>query len=403
MNWLKNNWKKILIFILLIVFDLFFHVFFLFSGSVVYFTLFSASILLIFSLSIFEKFYKNFLFFVLFLLFIQALIYFIPFPKCSYMFKTNPGYACKCSGVKKYYFTGNECVGKITKCYNYFKNPNIREEEIRKLYDKNIYDPKFEVSCDSFPENLDYLYPIPLSPLSLRDKTTMKFEHFIVKSWEDDYPNLALNEYFCMRAIKNAKLPTPEFYITDDLKMFIMKRFDIDEDNSYLGFEDMCVLTARATEEKYDGGYEEIARVIKDIIAPQKRKESLKILFKAVIMNHLLRNGDGHLKNYGIVYKNDYKDSYLAPIYDVITTTIYIKNDIPALRLGDAKLWWREKTYKTFAKQSCGLSNSEYKSILLECKEAITKTKQEINNYKADDKNSKDFLEKLKECWYETI
>ena len=40
----------------------------------------------------------------------------------------------------------------------------------------------------------------------------MKFEHFIVKSWEDDYPNLALNEYFCMRAIQYANLPTPEFY-----------------------------------------------------------------------------------------------------------------------------------------------------------------------------------------------
>jgi len=239
--------------------------------------------------------------------------------------------------------------------------------------------------------------------LKAHNKTTMKFEHYIVKSWEDDYPNLALNEYFCMRAIKNANLPTPEFYITDDLKMFIMKRFDIDEDNSYLGFEDMCVLTARDTEQKYDGSYEEITRVIKDIIAPQKRKESLLILFKAIIMNHFLRNGDGHLKNYGILYKNDYKDSYLAPIYDVITTTIYIKNDIPALRLGDGKLWWKEKTYKTFAKQSCGFSNKEYDTIVAECKEAILKTKQEIDDYKIDNKDGQNFLQLLKKSWCEFI
>ena len=81
--------------------------------------------------------------------------------------------------------------------------------------------------------------------LKAYDKTTMKFENYIVKSWEDNYPNLALNEYFCMKACSYAKLPTPEFYISDDFKMFVMKRFDILEDGTYLGFEDMCVLTAR--------------------------------------------------------------------------------------------------------------------------------------------------------------
>jgi serine/threonine-protein kinase HipA len=239
--------------------------------------------------------------------------------------------------------------------------------------------------------------------LKAHNKTTMRFEHYIVKSWENNYPNLALNEYFCMRAIKNANLPTPEFYISDDLKMFIMKRFDINTDNSYLGFEDMCVLTARGTQQKYDGSYEECARVIKDVISPKKRKESLKIFFTSLVMNHLLKNGDGHLKNYGVLYKDDFDNSYLAPIYDVITTTIYIKNDIPALRLGDGKLWWKEKTYKSFAKQSCGVSNKEYETILKECKDAIIKTKSEIDNYKSDDKDVVLFLHKLKECWKEEL
>lgn len=238
--------------------------------------------------------------------------------------------------------------------------------------------------------------------LKAHNKTTMKFEHYIVKSFEDEYPNLALNEYFCMKACSYAKLPIPEFYISDSFKMFIMKRFDIFEDK-YLGFEDMCVLTARGTEQKYDGSYEECARIIKDIIPPHRRKDSLKIFFKAIIMNHLLKNGDGHLKNYGILYKNDFEDSYLAPIYDVITTTIYIKNDIPALRLGDGKLWWKEKTYKSFAKQSCGLSNNEYNSILKECKNAIVKTKNEINTFKERNQKLKDFLDNLTDCWSEII
>ena len=238
--------------------------------------------------------------------------------------------------------------------------------------------------------------------LKAHNKTTMKFEHYIVKSWENNYPNLALNEYFCMKTCSYANLPTPEFYISDDFKMFIMKRFDILEDK-YLGFEDMCVLTARATEQKYEGSYEECVRVIKDIVSPSKRKESLKIFFKAIVINHLLKNGDGHLKNYGILYQNDFEDSYLAPIYDVITTTVYIKKDIPALRLGDGKLWWKEKTYKTFAKQSCGLSNSEYQYILKECEEAMIKTKNEINKFKLNNPNVKNFLEDLVDCWDEKI
>ncbi|MFA6196621.1 MAG: type II toxin-antitoxin system HipA family toxin [Sulfurimonas sp.] len=239
--------------------------------------------------------------------------------------------------------------------------------------------------------------------LSAHNKTTMKFEHYIIKSWEKEYPNLALNEYFCMRAVKNANLPTPEFYLSDDLSMFVMKRFDVKEDGTYLGFEDMCVLTARGTEQKYDGSYEECVRVIKDIISPQKKNVALKIFFKALVMNHLLQNGDGHLKNYGILYENDFTDSFLAPIYDVITTTIYIKNDIPALKMSDAKLWWKEKSYKNFAKQSCDLSNKEYENILLECQEAIKTTKKEMVAFESKDSVVLEFLEKLSACWRESI
>jgi serine/threonine-protein kinase HipA len=239
--------------------------------------------------------------------------------------------------------------------------------------------------------------------LSAHNKTTMKFEHYIIKSWNNEYPQLALNEYFCMKAIQKSGLKTPEFYLSNDLSMFIIKRFDIKDDGSYLGFEDMCVLTGRGTDEKYEGSYEECTRVIKDIISPQGRREALKSFFKAIVMNHLLQNGDAHLKNYGILYDTNHTDAYLAPIYDVISTTVYIKNDIPALNLGNAKLWWKEKTYKLFAKQSCNLSNKEYQDILLQCTEAIIQTKKELNNFKTDSQNIKEFLVNLKNSWKENI
>ncbi|MCK9338198.1 MAG: type II toxin-antitoxin system HipA family toxin [Arcobacteraceae bacterium] len=292
------------------------------------------------------------------------------------------------------YMLGRVKFDKIIEC-----DDKISLDEILNSSKQNLFDELM----DKFAIRSGISGIQPKLLLQAHNKTTMKFEHYIVKSWESNYPNLGLNEYFCMRAIQNAGLTTPEFYISDDLSMFVMKRFDVKEDNSYFGFEDMCVLTARGTEQKYDGSYEECTRVIKDIIPPQKRKDSLKIFFKAIIMNHLLQNGDGHLKNYGIVYENDFNDSLLAPIYDVITTTLYIKNDIPALKMGDDKLWWSEKTYKAFAKQSCGLSNKEYLEILDECITSIKTTKKEIEDFSIKDDKIKIFLENLVNCWKESL
>ena len=39
---------------------------------------------------------------------------------------------------------------------------------------------------------------------------------------------------------------------------------------------------------------------------------------------------------------------------------------------------WKEKTYKTFVKLSCGLSNKEYEEVIVNCQSAIERTKKEI-------------------------
>ncbi|MBS8121523.1 hypothetical protein VAMP_6n29 [Candidatus Vampirococcus lugosii] len=152
-NCLKNNWKKILLFILLIIFGFCFHVFVLIAGSIVYFTYFSAFLFLIFSFSIFKKFYKTLFYFILFLVISQILILLISFPKCSYNFKY-PMYSCKCLGVKKQELFGTQCIGKIKECYDYLKNSNIGKEESLELSYEDKYHSEFKVSCDNFPDKL---------------------------------------------------------------------------------------------------------------------------------------------------------------------------------------------------------------------------------------------------------
>ena len=74
------------------------------------------------------------------------------------------------------------------------------------------------------------------------DKATMNTHELIVKSGLDAYPGLAINEYVCMTAVAAAGIPVPEFFLSDDRRLFVMRRFDRLPNGTPLGFEDMAVL-----------------------------------------------------------------------------------------------------------------------------------------------------------------
>ena len=66
-------------------------------------------------------------------------------------------------------------------------------------------------------------------------------EGYIVKSWGNEFPQLAANEFFCMTAVKNAGLVVPDFFLSENGGLFVMRRFDRNPNGGFLGFEDMCV------------------------------------------------------------------------------------------------------------------------------------------------------------------
>ncbi len=234
----------------------------------------------------------------------------------------------------------------------------------------------------------------------VQDKATLAFQDYIVKSWGEDYPNLALNEYYCMQIIKKANIEVPEFYLSDDHKLFIMKRFDLKEDGKFLGFEDMCVLQAKQRDDKYDGSYEAIAKTIKIFTSAKYKKNALREFFKMIVINNFVQNGDGHLKNYGLLYE-DMNNIKLAPSYDVVSTTIYIKNDIPALHLLGSKKWWTKKFLIRFGTETCDLSLKESNVLYDECLAALQDVIDEIK-IKIKSENNEDvseFLWKLLEVF----
>ena len=235
--------------------------------------------------------------------------------------------------------------------------------------------------------------------LDIQDKNTLLTEHYIVKSWDDEYPELALNEFFCMEAIRYAGLNVPEYHISKNRSMFVMKRFDLKDDGTFYGFEDGCVLLGKSTEDKYNASYEDLAKVMKSSVKAELRQKSLKELFTALIMNHFLRNGDAHLKNFGILYENDYTDAVMAPIFDVVCTTVYIQKDIPALKMSDAKLWFQEKTYKNFAANTCRIKISEVNAIISKCADAVHKAASDLDEYVKENREIETFANQLKEEW----
>ena len=213
---------------------------------------------------------------------------------------------------------------------------------------------------------------------TIENKATLKYDDYIIKAWGEEYPQLALNEYYCMKIVQYAGIEVPDFYISKDHKLFIMKRFDIKDDGLKIGFEDMCVLQAKQRDDKYEGSYEQIVKTIKTFTSPKYKKSSLRDFFKLIVINNIVQNGDAHLKNFGLIYTN-FSDIRLSPAYDVVSTTAYIKNDIPALHLLGSKKWWNKKNIIKFGTESCDLKKSEAEQLYKICLEASAKVSLEIN------------------------
>lgn len=244
----------------------------------------------------------------------------------------------------------------------------------------------------------------PKMLLDASDKSTVNLHSYVVKTWGSEFPHLACNEYVCLMLCKNSGLDVPDFYISDNGKLFISKRFDIDSEGSALGFEDFCVLQAKSTKQKYDASLESCANTIKQYVSPQYVSQALADFFKLTVVNVLIKNGDAHLKNSGVVYQdlNFYKqgtlpnqERKLAPIFDVVSTVVYIKNDSMALTLTGSKCWPKWKVLEQFAITHCGLSKKKANQILADVYQGARETLPILQGLKNQHKGFAELAEEL--------
>ncbi|MFT0624670.1 type II toxin-antitoxin system HipA family toxin [Ectopseudomonas guguanensis] len=201
---------------------------------------------------------------------------------------------------------------------------------------------------------------VPEHQDAMPQRFTAKTSELIIKSGRDEFPGLAINEFLCMSVAKEAGIAVPEFYLSDNAKLFVMRRFDRDEQLNPIGFEDMAALMGLAAQQKYSKSYSAIAKAIRLFCAPEQVQGSLAQLFAIVTLSCIVGNGDAHLKNFGLLYSNPtQRDARLAPAYDIVNTTAYIPEDVLALDLvGNKSLFASRQGLLDFA-QVCDVARPE--------------------------------------------
>jgi len=236
---------------------------------------------------------------------------------------------------------------------------------------------------------------------SYRHSESYRGATHIVKFWEqNEYPQLAANEYFCLSVAQKCGLDVPPFRLAEDALALVIDRFDLRLDGSYRGFEDFCVLNARRTEEKYRGSYEtSILKRFTEFANSSHVGEDMERLFTLIALNCALHNGDAHLKNFGIVYDDVQGEARLAPVYDLVTTSVYLSKDSMALTLNGTTKWASAKELQRLGETRMGGAPARVKEILERVGAAIASTSQEVRAYIKEHKEFDEIGNRMLQEW----
>jgi serine/threonine-protein kinase HipA len=227
----------------------------------------------------------------------------------------------------------------------------------------------------------------------------------IVKFWEqNEYPQLAANEFFCLKVAEKCALEVPQFRLAEEAMALVIDRFDLRPDGTYRGFEDFCVLNARRTDEKYRGSYEtSIMKRFGEFANSPRLGEDLARLFTLIVINCTLRNGDAHLKNFGIVYDDVEGEARLAPVYDLVTTSVYLPRDSMALTLNGTTRWASAKELHRLGETRMGSTPARVREILERVRGATADTSRELRAYVKDHREFEEIGNRMLHEWEQGI
>ena len=117
--------------------------------------------------------------------------------------------------------------------------------------------------------------------------------------------------------------------MADDTLCYLTRRIDRTPSGDKIAMEDMCQLTERQTEHKYNSSYEQIGKAI--LKYSSLPKMDVTNYFEYVLFSWLTGNNDMHLKNF-FLYETANRIR-LTPAYDLLNTAIINPKDDEELAL----------------------------------------------------------------------
>lgn len=171
--------------------------------------------------------------------------------------------------------------------------------------------------------------------------------HWIVKLPHSIFRGVPENEYTMMELARRIGIEVPETALVpvkeiegmpkelDRLEelAFVIKRFDRTDDGKAVHIEDFAQVFGVYPEKKYDkASYRNIA----EVIWKEAHETGIVEFIKRFVFNALIGNGDMHLKNWSLIYREKTKAS-LAPAYDFVSTILYLPEDLLALNFMHSK------------------------------------------------------------------
>lgn len=118
---------------------------------------------------------------------------------------------------------------------------------------------------------------------------------------------------------------TALLYLNDNQPALISKRFDR-ADGRKIHTEDLA--QTLGVRDKYRSSHEKIAGILRKIPDEEDRTRDLRRLLKVILVNFIIGNCDGHLKNYSLIHERAASPSgRLAPFYDILPVRMFAKKD----------------------------------------------------------------------------
>lgn len=214
-------------------------------------------------------------------------------------------------------------------------NSPSSDEQTRELFEEN----RQRISISGVQEKFSVL----LDKNKLRLRKNGEQGTYILKPIPGAGKNaeqMPANEHLSMQIARQVfGIETAEnamIFFANGAPAYITKRFDVLEDGAKLAQEDFASLAGRSPQThgenyKYQGSYLELFEVMKKYV-PAYQVEAPK-LFKLILFNYLISNGDAHFKNFSLI-ETPLGDFKLSPAYDLLNSRIHITDSDFALSEG---------------------------------------------------------------------